>query len=204
MRDQREYMKAYYAKNRDRIKARSKAYFIANKERILTSNHDRYLANRSAILKRQAAYNLENRERKRIYCKQWRERNSERVKAKKKAYYEANKKQRLEYLKRYKRNTPAYTRAYVMRRRAKLKNACSEKVTANDIRELYRTHPCCAYCGKRLNKRSRTLDHITPLSRGGIHALSNLIPACRPCNTKKGSKLLAIKTAMPQKENGRK
>ena len=34
------------------------------------------------------------------------------------------------------------------------------------------------------------LDHVIPLSRGGLHALPNLRPACQSCNLRKGNKLL--------------
>ena len=45
----------------------------------------------------------------------------------------------------------------------------------------------CAYCGCRA-KGHLTQDHITPLSKGGAHTLSNIIPACQKCNSKKGTK----------------
>jgi 5-methylcytosine-specific restriction endonuclease McrA len=46
---------------------------------------------------------------------------------------------------------------------------------------------CCAYCG-RVRKRL-TQDHIIPLSRGGAHTASNIVPACYPCNTRKHNKM---------------
>jgi 5-methylcytosine-specific restriction endonuclease McrA len=42
----------------------------------------------------------------------------------------------------------------------------------------------CAYCGKRC-KGKLTQDHITPLSQGGLHTASNIIPACSSCNNRK-------------------
>lgn len=41
----------------------------------------------------------------------------------------------------------------------------------------------CQYCG---TKRDLTLDHVLPSSRGGAHAWTNLITACKRCNAKKG------------------
>lgn len=41
----------------------------------------------------------------------------------------------------------------------------------------------CQYCG---SKRDLTLDHVLPVSRGGMHTWLNLVTACRKCNTKKG------------------
>jgi 5-methylcytosine-specific restriction endonuclease McrA len=50
----------------------------------------------------------------------------------------------------------------------------------------------CAYCGcksKRLTK-----DHITPISKGGAHTASNIVPACSLCNSKKhaGAPLIPV------------
>lgn len=47
------------------------------------------------------------------------------------------------------------------------------------------THPLCAICGKR---PATTVDHITPVSRGGTDAPDNLQPACWPCNQAKGNR----------------
>lgn len=42
------------------------------------------------------------------------------------------------------------------------------------------------YCGAAAD----TVDHITPLVRGGREHPSNLAPACRSCNSSKGDRLL--------------
>jgi 5-methylcytosine-specific restriction endonuclease McrA len=44
----------------------------------------------------------------------------------------------------------------------------------------------CAYCGKR--QKRLTQDHITPLSKGGSHTATNIVPACRSCNARKGTR----------------
>lgn len=49
----------------------------------------------------------------------------------------------------------------------------------------------CQYCGKQLTRFTATLDHVTPVSQGGENSLSNLITACRECNSKKNAKLLS-------------
>ena len=41
----------------------------------------------------------------------------------------------------------------------------------------------CAYCNRKMQRL--TQDHITPLSKGGPHTMSNVVPACRSCNSKK-------------------
>ena len=45
----------------------------------------------------------------------------------------------------------------------------------------------CAYCGTKLNKKNRSLDHRTPLVRGGTNEISNLVPSCLRCNQRKHS-----------------
>lgn len=46
---------------------------------------------------------------------------------------------------------------------------------------------CCAYCGRSETQLGKALeqDHVTPLSKGGNHTASNIVPACRSCNAKK-------------------
>jgi 5-methylcytosine-specific restriction endonuclease McrA len=41
----------------------------------------------------------------------------------------------------------------------------------------------CAYCGDAAD----TLDHVKPRHKGGATVTTNLVPACRQCNRKKGS-----------------
>lgn len=43
----------------------------------------------------------------------------------------------------------------------------------------------CVYCGGLYEH----LDHFMPLSKGGKHALSNLVPSCKSCNLSKNSKI---------------
>ncbi|MBF0620341.1 MAG: HNH endonuclease [Magnetococcales bacterium] len=43
----------------------------------------------------------------------------------------------------------------------------------------------CFYCNKRFHPRELTMDHETPLVRGGRSTRGNLVPACKPCNQDK-------------------
>lgn len=47
----------------------------------------------------------------------------------------------------------------------------------------------CCYCGKRFPTHKLNLDHIIPRSRGGATDWANTVPACIPCNSKKGNRL---------------
>ena len=46
-------------------------------------------------------------------------------------------------------------------------------------------HGCCFYCGTKIDRPRMTLDHMTPLNRGGIHTLENVVMSCRACNSAK-------------------
>lgn len=45
----------------------------------------------------------------------------------------------------------------------------------------------CVYCARVLPGEALTLDHVQPRMRGGDHSEGNLVTACAPCNTRKGS-----------------
>lgn len=44
----------------------------------------------------------------------------------------------------------------------------------------------CHYCTKRHKRLA--VEHVMPLSRGGLHTLSNIVMACKSCNSSKGTK----------------
>ena len=46
----------------------------------------------------------------------------------------------------------------------------------------------CQYCGKRFSTSELSLDHVVPLSRGGLTTWENVVCACLKCNVRKGSK----------------
>ena len=43
----------------------------------------------------------------------------------------------------------------------------------------------CAYCGQKIPAGELTMDHIIPLSRGGVTEKFNIVLACKECNNKK-------------------
>ncbi len=50
---------------------------------------------------------------------------------------------------------------------------------------------CCAYCGNETDEKGSkihlTIDHVRPKAFGGSSLRTNLVPACLPCNSAKGS-----------------
>ena len=82
---------------------------------------------------------------------------------------------------------PEESAAKVMRYYVRRNHGTGNDVTAEQWKEIkaafdYR----CAYCGRKM--RALTMDHIIPLSKGGLHTASNIVPACKSCNSKKGER----------------
>ena len=50
----------------------------------------------------------------------------------------------------------------------------------------------CAVCGKPMSWKSSSLEHVTPVSQGGLSDFSNLSLSHRDCNSRRGSKPLGL------------
>jgi hypothetical protein len=63
--------------------------------------------------------------------------------------------------------------------------------TENVIRRVVyaRDNWTCQYCGKGVDRKTATLDHVKPRSKGGLHTYDNVTTACGECNRKKADKL---------------
>lgn len=115
----------------------------------------------------QLDYARRNAEKRRQTSVQWRKDNAERKRA-------ANRK--------WFRENPATMAAITARRR----NAAGPGVTNEQWRLiLSMTDNRCSYCGR---DGKMTMDHVVPLSRGGLHAVENVTPACHSCNSRKNAK----------------
>ncbi|KKN31413.1 hypothetical protein LCGC14_0824270 [marine sediment metagenome] len=73
------------------------------------------------------------------------------------------------------------------RRRARKRGAFVVDFTPEQWTQLKESFDhCCAYCG---NQAELEQDHVTPISKGGNHTGSNIVPACRSCNAKKSDSM---------------
>lgn len=85
-------------------------------------------------------------------------------------------------------------RLQLQRRRARLKDCASPGVTVPQWREICAKNTdangqvVCAYCREPCVP---TIDHVVPLARGGRDEPSNVVPACKPCNSSKNDRLLS-------------
>lgn len=76
------------------------------------------------------------------------------------------------------------------RRKALLKGNRAVTISKAEWLEIRETFGgVCAYCNQ---PATLTVDHVEPVARGGAHAPDNIVPACQPCNSSKGSKPLLV------------
>lgn len=156
----------YHAAHREERNAYNRAYNAAHREEQRAATAAWRLAHPSAA----SEYHASHREEEKTYA----------------AAYQILHRGEITVRKRATRaQHPESHRASEKKRRAQKKNALVNDFTAIQWRTMQEHYNhCCAYCGRRA-KGHLTQDHITPLSQGGSHTLSNIIPACRSCNSKK-------------------
>jgi len=70
------------------------------------------------------------------------------------------------------------------RRAAKVRHAIRFSRVNVYLRDRYR----CQYCGQRFVARELSYDHVVPRAHGGKTVWENIVTACKPCNTLKGSR----------------
>lgn len=84
---------------------------------------------------------------------------------------------------------PETKRICYQRRRARIANAPAPVVAPTAVllaQVLDAFDGECAYCSNPFEH----WDHQLPIARGGADCMTNLVPACAPCNLSKGSKTL--------------
>ncbi len=161
----RKYSRTYEKANREKRNAKSKAYWVAHPGKAKACT--------------KAYYELHKEER-RVYSKAYRIANEKKVKASLRDWR--------------KRNLENNRETCRIRRALK----CTTQIEVISEKVVYlRDGWICQICHKRVNRKlkypdriSASLDHIIPLSKGGIHAYNNVQLAHLSCNTKKQDKVL--------------
>jgi Vacuolar protein sorting-associated protein len=125
----------------------------------------------------------ENKEHKREQQKKYYEENKEKVLEKNKKWREENKEKVLEKNKKWREENPHLRRASAQKRRA-WKKAALPQLTDNDNFALKILSEEASMLGEGWH-----LDHIVPLSKGGLHHPDNLQIVRSSYNLSKSDKL---------------
>ena len=143
----------------------------------------------------------------------WRQQHTDRAKAQAKAYRQANRSSESARMRRWLEDPEHKERHYANINRWVARNPhkvaiyrgrrARAELEGNATRELINakweaSNKTCCLCGTRIDDTlssphpmSLTLEHLTPISRGGRHDIDNIDFAHRTCNTKKGPKTLS-------------
>lgn len=150
-------------------------------------------------------YHLKNKEKCRKRLQEWRGKNKDYIKLRDKKYikenpdiefnkqqrYRENHKEKL-FLKgkKYREEHKDYFYNKARERKLSQEKVSDGSVTLefeNYIYELQERK--CAYCKCELQDSGKHLDHIIPISRGGLHTTNNVQWTCPTCNLSKNDKL---------------
>uniref|UniRef100_A0A6M3IIH1 Putative homing endonuclease n=1 Tax=viral metagenome TaxID=1070528 RepID=A0A6M3IIH1_9ZZZZ len=173
-------MKQWYEENKERKAAKAKQWYKENKERCIAKSKQ---------------WREENKERCAAKNKQWREKNKERKVAKEKQWYEENKEYKAAKRKQWcgtERGRLLTGLSSQLRRQRKKNLATNHDLTTQEWLDIVysQDHICAGKCHRRYPTSRLTVDHIYPLSRGGLLVRKNVQALCKRCNSSKGSKLM--------------
>ncbi|MBC8551509.1 MAG: HNH endonuclease [Candidatus Brocadiales bacterium] len=130
------------------------------------------------------AYHENNKEQLSIASKLWRLNNKDKLKVTSDSWYVNNTKVRLEKAKMWKMDNPDKVALYDIRRRRSKLEQLPEDANLEKIASIYKE-------ARRLTKETgiqRHVDHIVPLSKGGLHHEDNLQILTAEENLRKGAK----------------
>lgn len=127
--------------------------------------------------------------RKAEYDREYRQANLERLQAECRERYAADRSRRIVTCLAWARNNPAARRIIRQAHKGRRRAQCEGGASGRDIR-IWLTHQLmeCVWCGAECAEDFE-IDHVFPLSKGGVHELYNLAVACPTCNRRKSAKL---------------
>lgn len=164
--------KIRHALNPEKGRAQSAQWAKKNPDRMKVLRKRSYERNKAGICERKKAYFQTERGQARL--RRWKDANRERLNAWHRDYYRKTWDKRREVLS----NSKHRRRSIVADHRG---------VTAGEwatIKKLCRAR--CYYCKRKTP--ALAMDHVNPLSKGGKHEPSNIVPACKSCNSKKSAR----------------
>lgn len=126
-------------------------------------------------------------------------RDKERMKAEMREHYAKNAKTKREYSRQWRKENRHRRRTQQDRRADLIESHPDFRPFGHQEweRMLRRLDYSCAYCGARGIALHQ--DHVVPLTRGGRHAIANILPACQPCNSSKYTYFLSEWRLLKQK-----
>lgn len=86
--------------------------------------------------------------------------------------------------------SPEYRASQILKRHKRDQatlEACDGTITPPVLLGLYARAKVCGYCGNAMRSNNKSLDHLVPISRGGVHGIENVEVVCLGCNITKNA-----------------
>lgn len=189
------YQKEYGELHQEEIAEKKKRYYEIHKQEFREKAERHYRTHKTTISEGQKRYVANHRQQIAERKKQYYEIHKEESARRQKLYYEAHKEECAKKRKNYRKTLEgkeAHKRGKIKYR--SLLSSVPATLTAKQWSEILTAHGfCCAYCGRPFSDGLQaTQDHVMPVSRGGFHTADNVVPACQPCNSSKGARMIAV------------
>lgn len=167
-------------------RAYNMAYREAHAKELQASSQQYYQEHKDACLARMKAWVAENRPRSNAIKKTSALAHPETGKRSNRRYRLAHPDRRKATFDAWRSKNRAKMVLYQQKRTATQRNAPRNDLTPAEWEEIKAAYGhCCVYCGRQMQRLA--MDHLTPLSQGGSHTKQNVVPACKSCNSKKGT-----------------
>ena len=155
-----------------------------NRKRVAGTSRRWAKANPEKVKKSLKEWQKQNVDKSKQYAKQWREENADKKAECARIWHAAHSEGANEKARLWREANPEKQAAIYSRRRARKRNATipGRPVTAAIEAERKALFDGCCFCGA---KKKLTLEHMVPLSKGGLHAEENLLGSCAKCNCSK-------------------
>lgn len=157
-----------YAANRELMQRRAREYREHNRNEVRERDRERY---------------AQEAERRRAYQRDYYQANRDKIRAHQRATRDAEDQRRRN--REYYLNNREKFFAYARAREVALLGATVVKFTEQQLAQRLSMFPGCWICRDSIDILH--IDHVKPISKGGLHCLSNLRPACRSCNLAKSN-----------------
>lgn len=166
-----------------------RCYREVNREELKELDRQWRKANPEKVHAKARRYREANSEKIRERHRQWREANPDKIQH----YREANPDKIKAGRRRWKKANPEKVR--LINRRAEAKRRAIKRNNGGSFTAEEFTARCeqynwqCVYCGCKLDISTVEVDHVIPISHGGNNYISNIVPACKSCNSAKKDKI---------------
>lgn len=187
--DRLEYQRQYRAEHKEKISDRDRRYRVNNPEKIIARRRQYARENREKIREAKRLWGQNNPDKVRERSRRRRSENPEFFRLYDRKYYIRNRDAILERTKRFAQNNPLKVAQFRQGKRARKRAAIADFTPVQWLTCLEYFNHTCAYCGAQQDFwHVLEQEHFVPLAAGGGYTVSNIIPACKSCNSSKQDK----------------